>query len=150
MVWCVNIFYLFCLKLLNYIVTIFLKNKTLNNHHIQIVDEFIKLFNVSEPDKSIINPSFTKKYQLINNQRNIQKNADNNYNSESELPGIDCVICFDPIKSTKFTKCVQCIGVFHSHCLKMWLKFNKTCPYCRITIHKSCDNEENNYINLEN
>lgn len=127
---------------------LFLKNKTINKHHIQIVDDFIKLFNVSDHDKSIINPSFTKKFHLINHQQNKQKNVDNN--SNSELPDIDCVICFDPIKTTKFTRCVQCIGVFHSHCFKMWLKFNKTCPYCRITIHKSCDNEENNYINLEN
>ena len=120
--------------------SLFLKNKTLNKHHIQIVDNFIKLFNVSDPDKSIINPSFTKKFILINHQRNIQKNEDNKYNSE--LPDIDCVICF--------TKCVQCIGIFHPHCFKMWLKFNKTCPYCRITIHSSRDNTHDNYINLIN
>jgi len=69
-------------------------------------------------------------------------NDDPNINILSNFDGIDlnncvmkqksagdCAICFDSTDDGK--KCNTCIGIFHQECINIWLKINRTCPYCR-------------------
>lgn len=43
-----------------------------------------------------------------------------------------CSICLDSDDNINETKCkLLCDHIFHSKCIKTWLKQNFTCPYCR-------------------
>lgn len=43
-----------------------------------------------------------------------------------------CSICLDSDDNINETKCkLLCEHIFHSKCIKTWLKKNFTCPYCR-------------------
>ena len=130
----------------------FLEKKRLNRDYIEIISVFCDLFNFEEASSEIVNTQFTKKYNLLN-VNNTENNTDNNTDTKIE-ESINCIICFDLIDKCKkikdkhsySIKCSKCIGEFHTTCLKKWLTFKKSCPYCRQEMILS--NISNNYLNL--
>ncbi|GMT05456.1 hypothetical protein PENTCL1PPCAC_27630, partial [Pristionchus entomophagus] len=78
----------------------------------------------------------------INNQEQ-EKNGD----KKDEFDQLDCLFCFDPLKSSEQTQVdLQCHHSFHQSCLMRWGRtcaeevttFN--CPVCRKGIKKMTDN----------
>eukprot|EP00794_Sanderia_malayensis_P011172 gene11172-12347_t len=42
-----------------------------------------------------------------------------------------CIICYEDMHHTSGTKKLQCGHVFHTECIRRWLKEQRTCPTCR-------------------
>ena len=46
-----------------------------------------------------------------------------------------CVICLEEFKDEDVVTNLQCLHIFHSSCLKKWIKYKKICPICRLRIN---------------
>lgn len=52
--------------------------------------------------------------------------------------GKDCVICLEDFEpGGQYQKFPICNHIFHSHCIRQWLRIQFNCPICRISIWKS-------------
>lgn len=48
-----------------------------------------------------------------------------------EFAQVECIICCDAIEKDEEARVMECVHVFHSGCIKSWLKISGTCPACR-------------------
>jgi hypothetical protein len=54
---------------------------------------------------------------------------------QEAMRGLDCSICITELgKDGQFWRIKKCGHVFHEHCLKQWLKYNKICPLDRANL----------------
>ena len=44
----------------------------------------------------------------------------------------NCPICYEPLIDN--IKTLICNHIFHDKCIKEWLQYKETCPYCRVSI----------------
>ena len=91
----------------NNLVQNFLENSEYTNHHHK------KKF---KKQKSLFNSIVEKK---IN--RNISNKLQNN----------KCAICLDDLSKGKHISYLPCCHVYHSKCIKKWLKVSNLCPLCK-------------------
>ena len=135
--------------------TEFLETKTLNRDYIELISVFCDLFNFDKASNDIVNHLYTHKYNYLLNNKSESKIASTSgsIKSDSNEP-TNCIICFDIIETPHITesdnmnvfRCSQCVGIFHTKCLKKWLDYNKSCPYCRNTMNISQLTQQ--YLNL--
>ncbi|OIR58309.1 MAG: RING finger protein [Amphiamblys sp. WSBS2006] len=45
-----------------------------------------------------------------------------------------CSICFTDFEEKERVTVLHCKHTYHTECLRPWLKKNKTCPLCRISL----------------
>jgi hypothetical protein len=48
----------------------------------------------------------------------------------------DCIVCLNSFQSGDLVTTLPCSHVYHSKCIKDWLKTNPTCPVCKYEITK--------------
>ena len=58
-------------------------------------------------------------YQKIKNVNELSENKRN------------CMICLDEFKNGQKSIILPCIHIFHSECIKNWMKREKFCPLCK-------------------
>ena len=68
----------------------------------------------------LLHKRLTKKQTQENNTQQVSNLRSNEY----------CVICFEEF-GNDMIDCNNCKNVFHSGCLRRWLKRNEICPLCR-------------------
>lgn len=47
-----------------------------------------------------------------------------------------CVICLDHLKLAEHIRCLPCSHVYHSNCIKLWLRRKNSCPCCAAKVVK--------------
>ena len=68
---------------------------------------------------------------------------------ENEINNVDkldqgkkkCVICLENFKNGEKGSFLPCVHLFHSDCIKNWLKTNNTCPICNYKLTKKSFDE---------
>lgn len=45
-----------------------------------------------------------------------------------------CLICLENFQNGEYTRILPCIHIFHSDCIKKWMKTKKMCPICKYKI----------------
>ena len=59
----------------------------------------------------------------------------------------DCTICYNHMKETDVYTCSECLNSVHKECLKIWLKENNICIFCRSYIDLKIT-KNNSYLNI--
>ena len=58
--------------------------------------------------------------------------GDKKYKKDTaESPRVECVVCCDEIFFKQEVRVLQCAHVFHTGCIRNWLKVSPSCPACR-------------------
>jgi hypothetical protein len=58
------------------------------------------------------------------------------------LPGsaaylsMECQICMENFLPNEQLRQMQCMHAYHAHCLSPWLRQNRTCPICKVPLHR--------------
>ena len=83
---------------------------------------FFTNFILSSEDVFILNDILTMMFEL-----NVYL-----FNSDSKERNIgdDCPVCYEKL-SDDLVKCPDCNNAIHSECITKWLKYNKSCVFCR-------------------
>ena len=92
------------------------------------------------------NRIINEKYEQIKNDIPNLFTLDNNTlekikNSDNE----QCIICLEEFKKGNQCLYLNCLHLFHSHCIIAWLIKNNACPICKEN-YKLDDNKLNNFL----
>ena len=92
------------------------------------------------------NRIINEKYEQIKNDIPNLFTLDNNTlekikNSDNE----QCIICLEEFKNGNQCLYLNCLHLFHSHCIIAWLTKHNTCPICKEN-YKLDDNKLNNFL----
>lgn len=52
------------------------------------------------------------------------------YNKKKYTENDKCVICQEEFKENEIVSKLGCNHIYHSNCIRQWLKSNKKCPFC--------------------
>ena len=109
------------------------------NRALSLEDKFKIMFRVSNNcggDPNIINSTFTDRF----NKAVGKETTPGPGPGEGELIRNieeDCPVCYISLKEPKDVKlytCIKCSNAVHKECFDMWMKYNKSCVFCRTDI----------------
>ncbi len=122
----------------------FFNDYIFNDTELQIIDiiyHFMKNINTDN--------DFIKK-ELIDKYNNYKSTDYSFYETPIKFNKEDnCPICFDKFGMKEKINCPTCNNCIHLECIRKWLSFKKSCPYCRSKTFKLFENHPN-YVNINN
>ena len=137
------------------------KNNIINDNYIKVNKCIFKTPKASRNIQSRLNHQSSGELLIkaINNERKIHRNMQVNYytndNFKSQLPDFasnlpksiyqvyqyknanmikHCLICLEKYIIGQEICTLPCFHFFHCNCISEWLKYEKNCPICRVSI----------------
>ena len=122
-----------------------IKNELVNMGNSTIVNSSLNLSNNQNNQNNINNNHNSS--NIINRYEQRNKNDNNNINKIMEyLPSSivkeknahsenkNCIICLGEFEQGETITTLPCVHIFHTNCIKSWLKSNSFCPVCKYKI----------------